>query len=209
MKKIYLLKDRLDGMEYIGQTCCSLQSRLGRGYKEGTKIREALDRDGIENFDKIVLEDGLTEEQADEREQYYIRTRNTLWPNGLNLQGGGKNSSTHPETRRRLSEVKLGHEVSEETRKKMSENRKGILSWNKGKKDIYSSETLKKMSKSHQGKITWNAKKVRQYTKDGQFIAEYLSTLAAEKQTGINQRHISAVCRGERKSAGSFLWEYV
>jgi hypothetical protein len=34
----------------------------------------------------------------------------------------------------------------------------------------------------------------------------YSSVIEAEKTTGINS--ISAVCRGERKTAGGFVWKY-
>ena len=49
---------------------------------------------------------------------------------------------------------------------------------------------------------------VLQFTKDGQFVAEYKSLHEAERQTGIAWQNISACCRGERKSAGNFVWSY-
>lgn len=45
-----------------------------------------------------------------------------------------------------------GKQLSDETRKKMSEARKGIIPWNKGKIDIYSEETRRKLSEAHKGK---------------------------------------------------------
>ena len=41
---------------------------------------------------------------------------------------------------------------------------------------------------------------------DGTIISEYPSAMDAERQTGV--KHISKVCRGERKSAGGFIWKY-
>lgn len=51
---------------------------------------------------------------------------------------------------------------------------------------------------------------VLQYTKDGEFVAEYPSTREAERQTGIKHVQISAVCNGKKwfKSAGGFVWSY-
>lgn len=49
---------------------------------------------------------------------------------------------------------------------------------------------------------------VRQIDKStGEIIKEYESIRVATEQTGI--RHISCVCRGVRKSAGGYLWEYI
>lgn len=52
------------------------------------------------------------------------------------------------------------------------------------------------------------SKPVIQYTKDMVFVMEYASIKEAERQTGINNGHISKCCRGERKSAGGFKWSY-
>lgn len=37
----------------------------------------------------------------------------------------------------------------------------------------------------------------------------YYSTREAGRQTGLNQSHISKVCRGERKTTGGYHWEFV
>lgn len=211
MKKIYILKDRLDGMEYIGQTCHSLEKRLGDGYKPGTRIREAIDRDGIENFDKEILEDGLTDEQADEREQYYIRTRNTIWPNGLNLESGGKHSKVNEVSKRKISETLTGHEVNNEMKEKISNSLKEYFKNHNspmlGKS--HTEETRQKISQSLQGKIyPSHRKRVLQFTKDGQFIAEYPSQTEASLQSGVSQGNIGMCCRGERKSAGKYIWSF-
>ncbi len=50
--------------------------------------------------------------------------------------------------------------------------------------------------------------KVTKYTLDDVFISEYDSLADAEKETGIFQTHISKVCRGERKTAGGYIWKY-
>lgn len=52
-------------------------------------------------------------------------------------------------------------------------------------------------------------KKVIQYTKDGDFVNEFESTLKASKLTGINQGNISLCCLGKRKSAGGYVWQFV
>jgi len=53
-------------------------------------------------------------------------------------------------------------------------------------------------------------KAVLQFTKDGEFIAEYVSIMDAERKTGVHQSNISKCCNGKGyKSAGGFKWKYV
>jgi hypothetical protein len=51
-------------------------------------------------------------------------------------------------------------------------------------------------------------KPVQQYTKEGNFIAEYNSGKIAQLETGIDARHISSVCKGKRKFAGGYFWKF-
>ena len=44
--------------------------------------------------------------------------------------------------------AKKGEKLSEETRQKISQSKKGQVAWNKGRTGIYSEETKKKMSVS-------------------------------------------------------------
>ena len=75
------------------------------------------------------------------------------------------------ETRKKISESLKGKIFSKEHRRKLSESHKGKVTWNKGKKGMFSEETIrkiskaskcrshsdesrKKMSESHLGKVT-------------------------------------------------------
>jgi len=51
-------------------------------------------------------------------------------------------------------------------------------------------------------------KSVLQYTKDGKFIAEYISGCEAGRQLGISQSYISLCCRGKYKSVGGYKWKF-
>lgn len=62
-------------------------------------------------------------------------------------------------------------------------------------------------------KTTKNAKrpwrrKVRQLTLDGKPVAEFPSTVEAERQTGFSQTYICACCRGKHEQAYGWRWEY-
>ena len=49
-------------------------------------------------------------------------------------------------------------------------------------------------------------KPVLQFDKEGKFIKEYECIDSAIKETGV--LHVSCVCRGERKTAGGYIWKY-
>ena len=66
----------------------------------------------------------------------------------------------------------------------------------------HSEDTKKKMSDS-QLKTP-----ILQYSKTGEFIAEYTSIHEAERQTGISNSNICECCKGKRKSAGGYIWKY-
>ncbi len=52
--------------------------------------------------------------------------------------------------------------------------------------------------------------KVGQYTLKGQeLIKEYCSIIEASKETGISDKHIGSVCRGNRKRTGGYVWKYI
>lgn len=53
-----------------------------------------------------------------------------------------------------------------------------------------------------------NKKPILQFTKDGEFVAEYPSGYSAYKLTNIHQTSISACCRGKLKSAGDYIWRF-
>ena len=51
-------------------------------------------------------------------------------------------------------------------------------------------------------------KAVLQYDLNMNFIAEYKSTIEAEKLTGSNHGNISSCCKGKRKTVNKFIWKY-
>lgn len=65
----------------------------------------------------------------------------------------------------------------------------------------------KKISKAFKGKESEKRIPVQQI-KDGVVIKEYACAGDAEKETGISMANIRLVCRGKRKSAGGYVWNY-
>lgn len=190
--KIYLLICLVTHMGYIGQTSTPLMKRIknGKGYSKGSLVRQMFDEYGPDNFVCIVLEEGIaSQEEADEREQYWIETLGTIDPWGYNREGGGR----------------LHNSVHSETKKILSVSHTGENNPNYGKH--FSVEHKDSLSKSNRNNPKQPCQKVRQLTENGEFIAEYPSIMEAYRQTKINRAHISACCSGKRKTAGKCRWE--
>jgi hypothetical protein len=66
-------------------------------------------------------------------------------------------------------------------------------------------EEQKKIGRLHGGK---NAKRVVQLTLNNQYIKTWNSLMEIEKELGIKFGNVSAVCRGDAKSASNFKWMF-
>lgn len=95
-----------------------------------------------------------------------------------------------------------GKKHTEETKRKISEMRKGQPSPNKGKP--MSSEQKAKLSKAK----SKYKKPVIQFDKNYNIIAEYESLKEASNITGYNRGNISACCLGKLKTYHGFIWRY-
>lgn len=58
-------------------------------------------------------------------------------------------------------------------------------------------------------KTNKTAKRVGQYSKNGEFIKEFLSAAAAARELGLDPSTITKVCRGKNKSHGGFVFKYL
>lgn len=78
------------------------------------------------------------------------------------------------------------------------------------RKKISESLTGRTLSEEMKNKIRENtpSKPVIQFSKTGEFIAEYSSSRDAEHHTGCNQSNIIKCCKGKIKSTGGFIWRY-
>lgn len=90
---IYLHRNIVNGKVYIGQTKAMLEQRSrhdGSGYKGCGLFWNAIEKYGWEKFSHAILE-YCTEENVDEREQYWIQFFDATNPDfGYNLMPGGR-----------------------------------------------------------------------------------------------------------------------
>lgn len=90
---IYAHVNKQNGKMYIGQTCQTDLTRRwtgGNGYKECPHFYAAIQKYGWDGFDHVILQTGLTAEEANAYEQGYISffETNTV-EKGYNIQDGG------------------------------------------------------------------------------------------------------------------------
>lgn len=105
---IYKATNIINGKVYIGQTIRTLHERvLDHGYKPRGVFGRATKKYGMSNFKFEVIDDSArTIEELNELEIGYIKSLNTMIPNGYNIKEGGENKNTHPDTIRRLKLTK-------------------------------------------------------------------------------------------------------
>lgn len=162
---IYQITNTVNGKIYIGKTTKTIEERfqghIRHSRRQGqTLLYRALRKYGTEAFITTELESGFDNEDAlNEAEIRYIAELKPQY----NMTAGGDGTSglvVSEETRKKLSEVRKGKPKSEEHKRKISEAKKGkpkseehkrkLSESHKGKK--LSEETKRKMSESQKGK---------------------------------------------------------
>ena len=131
---IYMIKNRINGKMYIGQTI-NLQKRWGQHlYRNKRKgINQAIKKYGMKNFDVIVVEENIKLDKVNEREKYWIKHFNTFKGRGYNLNEGGEVvwCTPTPEARAKMSEAARHRPpISEETREKLRVRMQGMKNHN-------------------------------------------------------------------------------
>lgn len=107
---IYLSTNKINGKKYVGYTTLTLESRIKTHiYKSRSKsqyfylFKNALRKYGPESFSWEILEYCNSTEECCEKEKYYIKTLNTISPNGYNLTEGGNGGIQSNEVKEKIS----------------------------------------------------------------------------------------------------------
>ena len=117
---IYTIIDGTNDFEYVGQTTGTVEKRFKEHMKSPYRIGKAIRKHGAENFVIAILKVCYSKAELDFWEKHFIKSRNTLSPNGYNLTEGGEGGRLCAESCAKLSASKMGHEVSKETRARLS-----------------------------------------------------------------------------------------
>lgn len=188
---IYKITNKLNGKSYVGQHKVPEKSEPFRRYLgKGIAIKEAIKKYGKENFDKVILENIDDDEQhllVSEREKFWIKKENTMYPNGYNISPGGEGGCTKESAAKGLATRRAnGYKTSEETKKKISEA-------NKGKKK--SDEHKKHLSENHKTRC----KKTIVF-ENGNELETFEAIIAIAKRYGVSSSTLA-----RRSAKGLFL----
>lgn len=201
--KVYCHTLKSDGRQYYGITCQSILNRWrcnGNGYKTSLHFYRAIKKYGWNAFEHELIIDGLSKTNAEKMEIFLINEHKTYDDTkGFNIAKGGRSNS--------------GFHQTEETRKRISEKMKGKETWNKGKH--LSEDHKQKISKANKGKnrltkeqVMKNAKMLWKPVRNIDTDTTYKNVLEAIAMNN-NNKHIIDVCKGKRKTACGYRWEYV
>ena len=144
MTGVYKITNKINNKSYIGKSEVDISYRLSqhkRGIYSNEHLQRAIQKYGIENFTFEVLEE-CSKDLCCDREIYWIKYYNTLYPNGYNYTTGGENKS--------------GFSFSDISKQKMSEKAKVRCNTIKGKKAqsdkakkrVWTEEQKKKVSET-------------------------------------------------------------
>lgn len=210
---------------YIGITSQKPEYRWrnGNGYKYHLYFYNAIQKYGWDNFKHEVLFEGLTKEEAEQKEIELIKKyKSNLKEYGYNIDNGGNSNGKHSNvTRKKIKENHFdisgenhpmyGKHHSEETKQKISKSRIG-------QKHLTSKETRIKISNALKGremKKEWiekmaegHKKSVLQYSLDNTFIKKWNSIKDIEMELGISHQCIIACCKGRSKTSHNYIWKY-
>lgn len=106
-----------------------------------------------------------------------------------------KENSENPLSRKHLSIARTGTKASDETRRKFSLQRQGVLNSMYGRKHTENSKA--KMSIP-----------IMQLDMNGNIVGEFYGAADASRKTGVHRQTIVGVLKGRGKSAGGFKWKY-
>lgn len=180
---VYMHTNKINGKKYIGQTCKKPSKRWGLNgekYRTCPHFYNAIYKYGWENFEHEILFDGLTVDEANEKEKELIEFYKSADDRfGYNIRFGGKNAEMPESIKKKIGDANRGKRHSEQTREKISqalvgkflgenhpnfgkhiseEQKQKLRDANIGKK--HSEETKQKMSASRKGeKCYWYGKK--------------------------------------------------
>lgn len=231
---IYIHVNLINGKVYVGQTCqVPLTSRWG---KDGTRYTQknknnkywhkhfgpAILKYGWNNFGHYVLEDGLTKEEAVEREQFYMNKYNSLNRDfGYNLREAGPRGRMSEEAKKRMSESTKGENHPLYGKHHSKETREKIKQALTGRK--VPREQVEKMRKTLTGRK--HSEKWKQHIKEGHAKSDkknvvsvvcvetekhFKSVIEAEnfimENYGYSSGHILDCCLNQTNTYGGFHW---
>ena len=208
MAYIYKITNTINGKMYIGKTELTIEKRFQQHCKDSQRdkmgnrpLYKAMRKYGVENFEISLIEET---DKPEERETYWIEQKRSF-KNGYNatMGGDGKRYLDYDVLIATYLEVRSLIKTS-----KICNCDRGYLSniLRQNNVDVLSSQEVNKKQFS---------RCVNQYDLNNEYIQSFSSVKDAAryvrpetKSLGGVTAHITDVCKGKRKTAYGFKWQY-
>ena len=200
MGEIYKIITDFNNKIYIGKAKHGTKSRqrehIKRDINNGQYIHNSMLQHGIEHYKYEVIESNITDEKLNDREKYQIKFYNCKVPNGYNETDGGDGGGDAKEAIQQCKDhPKEAKKNRDNARIKAQEQQKE------------NPELFKQIIKKNQIKAA-KARRKAVLCIETNSIYESASDAARELNLSSSS-HISAVCRGERQTAGGYHQIYI
>lgn len=228
---VYAFINKINEYRYIGITSMTLKNRVyahlyeSRNADNHSAFKEALRCYGINNFNIVILENGISIEEAKDKEKYYIQKYKTYIGfndcKGYNSSIGGEGAHIVEDEQLRINQYDLNGKfiksyrslreaeaITGITRVTIAEvcNGKAITSggyqWKRFIDVGYQDITPVKAGRDNV------IRPVDQFDLDGKWIRTFESLQDAANKLGIYSSTIVKVCNGKLKQTAGFMWRY-
>jgi group I intron endonuclease len=198
---IYRILCKTTGKSYIGQfRLDDPKYRINRHWRDAKKgstciIHQAMQKYGKDDFTVEVLCICTTQEELNIKEQEYIESYHSMCnDNGYNMVAGGKGRAPNfhhkEEHKERMSKLMTGRTVSDETKQRLSDAKKGIpLNW--------SEETRKRASERSRQNATGVVCSEETKQKISKSLKGRPGVCKGQKRTEEQRKHISDAKKGK------------
>lgn len=211
MSYIYLITNTINDRVYVGKTSRTIKQRWLEHVGDVNKyldrpLYRAMKKYGVENFSIHLIEE-VSDDKADEREQYWIQMYRS-YKFGYNATMGGDGTKyidydvvveTYNNTGNQQETADLLGIHRETVRYILKINDVEIL-------------PISVVNKKKFGKVVNMFDLQGQYLRTFASLKEAANYMVENNLTGCNQStmrtHISEVCRGKRKTAAKHIWKF-
>lgn len=210
---IYKVTNKENGEVYIGATTNSLIARKNdhteRAIREeNNKFHVAMSVYGTWAFSWEQIDTAITINELADKEKKYIIEYNSKEEGYNSDSGGGFKKTVYQydiSTGKLIEKYDSLDDASKAINSKKQDISRACLSVNNLYCGYYWSYEHKS---SFAPKKDSRKKKVVKISNRGNVIETYNSISEASKKTSINKSSIAKVCRGDRKTAGGYIWKY-